>query len=150
MSEKHAELVIWNELLQKVIVAYLNGMGGFKAFFFDTGLSSYSRDILHRVRETDILITEASRPGTHKNAEGFRLAVKLMDICLNLKPMVIFRTLDNKFLEYPCFADYSTIHLLPEKINSILKSERFDRSAFDSIIEKYPYLKSRPVHKKVV
>ena len=150
MPEKNVELVIWNELLQKVIEAYLHGMGGFKVSLFDTGLSSYSRDVLYRIKETDILITEVSRPGTHKNAEGFRFAIKLMDICHDLKPIVIFKTLDKVFLGHPVFADYSTIHLLPEKINSILKSERFDRSAFDSIIEKCPYLKSRPVHKKVI
>lgn len=149
MTDKCIALLIWNELLKEVIETILKKIEGYRIYYIDACLSSYSQDILQRLKDTDILIAEASRPATFLNAEGFRLTMKLTNICPRLMSLVIFKSLESRFLRFPVFADYSTIHLIPEKLQALLHSDAIDKSIFYSIIDEYPYLKTIPFHKNV-
>lgn len=142
-------LVIWNKLIKEGIELYFRKSGNNILEKINPDRSAYSKDMISKLKMIDIWLIEASNPDFHRDAAGFRFARTLLKLGISKKVIVIFKALEGEFLNYPCFADYGSIHLIPEKIASIMKSA-IDNDPFRLIIQKYPYLDKLPVHKKVI
>jgi hypothetical protein len=143
-------LLLWDELLREVIELYFSSFDSCQCEDFDVDMSFYSHDLILKIKKIDYFIIEALRPDKFRDAAGFRFAKTLVKGRLNSHPILIFKALEKKFLNYPCFIDYGTVHLLPEKLEKLSTSGRDIENHFLEIVKQYPYLEKLPIHKKVV
>ena len=145
MNNHNIGLCLWNEFLRNVINLYFEGTNtGTIITFKDEAI--YTKEVIEKLKSIDIFITEAFNPFKIQDPEGFRTSIKLMELGFTLKPLIIFRTIDNNFLKTPFILDYSTIHMLPQKIKELMTIRKIDISQFNPIIEAYPDLNKKPVH----
>jgi len=143
-------LLLWDDFLMQVIVEYLALTGLCNVEQFQRKAETLSAEFVNRLKKLDLFITEAFNPNKIRDAEGFRLAVKLIELGFKAKPIVIFRTIEGKHLVYPYFLDFKTIHHLPEKMKTLLSIPDIDKEPFDLLVRTYPILSKLPEHKKVV
>lgn len=147
---KKVGLLLWNEFLREVIELYFHSLGNCQLEYFNVDMSSYSHELILKIREIDYFVIEALRPDKFGDAAGFRLAKTLVKSGINFHLILIFKALEKKFLNYPCFIDYGTVHLLPDKLKQLETSVGDIEKYFLEIVKQYPYLDILPIHKKVV
>lgn len=143
-------ILLWDDLLTQVIVGYLALTGSYDVQQFQRKAKTLSAEFVDRLKKLDLFITEAFNPNKIRDAEGFRLALKLIELGFKAKPIVIFRTIEGKYLIYPYFLDFKTIHHLPEKMETLLTSPEVSKEPFDLLARMYPILSKVPEHKRVV
>ena len=141
-------VLIWDVFLKKVILFYFDVSAVFNVIYFPT--TGFSQDFISDSNRLDILIAEAFNPFSRQDPAGFRPVLELIEGGFTFKPLIIFRSLDNKYKQYPFFIDFSTINLLPEKINELLKIKKIDLDLFRDLAKSNPLLTAKPVHKNVV
>lgn len=143
-------ILLWDDFLTQVIVEYLALTGLYNVEQFQRKAETLSAGFVDRLKKSDIFITEAFNPNKIRDAEGFRLAVKLIELGFKAKPIVIFRTIVGKYLIHPHFLDFKTIHHLPEKMETLLSVTDIDKKPFDLLARMYPILSKVPEHKRTV
>ena len=143
-------ILLWDNFLAQAIVKYLTLTGLYKVEQFQKRADTLSVEIVVRLKKLDLFITEAFNPNKIKDAEGFRLALKLIELGFKAKPIVIFRTIEEKYLIYPYFLDFKTIHHLPEKMETLLTSPKVNKKPFHFLVRMYPILSKVPEHKRAV
>ena len=143
-------ILLWDDFLTQVIVEYLALTGSYNVEQFQKKADTLSAEIVDRLKKLDIFITEAFNPNKIRDAEGFRLALKFIELGFKAKPIVIFRTIEKKHLIYPYFLDFKTIHHLPKKMETLLASTDVSKEPFDFLARMYPILSKLPEHKRVV
>jgi hypothetical protein len=139
--------LIWNDFLRRVIEFCLGTIDSsvvFHRFLRDS--SGLSSEFLKKLSNIDILVIEAFNPQKHKDPEGFRLAMKIMELGFKTKPLVIFRRLEERFLIHPSLIDYRTIYNLPDKLQQLMEASGVTHEDFRGLLRAYPVLKSKPVH----
>lgn len=147
---KKVGLLLWNDFLRGVIELYFLSVGDHQIEYFDVDMSSYSHELILKIREIDYFVIEALRPDKFRDAAGFRFAKTLVKGGINFHLILIFKALEKKFLNYPCFIDYGTVHLLPDTLKELETSIGDIEKHFSEIVKQYPYLNTLPIHKKVV
>jgi len=146
MNSYFIGLYLWNDFLRNVVTLYFKGTNtGTVITFKDEAI--YTKEVIEKLKNIDIFITEAFNPFKIQDAEGFRASMKLLELGFSLKPLIIFRTIDKNLLKYPFILDYSTIYMIPKKIEELMTIENFDAAQFIPIIEAYPVLIKEPVHR---
>lgn len=143
-------ILLWDDFLTQVIVEYLALTGSYDVQQFQRKAETISAEFVDRLKKLDLFITEAFNPNRIRDAEGFRLAVKLIELGFKAKPIVIFRTIEGKYLVYPYFLDFKSIHHLPEKMETLLASTDVIKEPFDLLAKMYPILSKVPEHKRAV
>lgn len=143
-------ILLWDDFLTQIIEGYLTITGFYDVQQFQRNAETLSAEFVDRLKKRDLFITEAFNPNKIWDAEGFRLALKLIELGFKAKPIVIFRTIEEKYLIYPYFLDFKTIDHLPEKMETLLASPDVSKEPFDLLARMYPILSKVPEHKRVV
>jgi hypothetical protein len=145
-----AALLLWCPFLRCFINDYLFFFQGIEPLLLQTNSRVVSSTFMEDLRRSEILITEAYNPTKYADPEGFRLAMKLVEAGVAVRPLVIFRTLETEFLSSPHFIDYGRFLQLDQKLNGLLKQEKNNLQAFVNLSRNRPELLKVPMHRRIV
>ena len=143
-------LLIWSHDLRNLAAGCLEVIAPCQVIVLQRSTDIVPAEFLSTLSRLDILITEAYNPNKFKNAEGFRLAMTIVNGHIPVLPLIIFKSLDKEYLEHPYFIDYSTFHMLDEKIDELQSMKQCDLKPFAIVAGRYPELLRIPVHRRVV
>jgi len=141
----HIVIAVWSPLLRDILGCYLEHGRKVPVKFLDMAGKGFDR-IYRTIQNADIFIAEAYNPYKIAFAEGFQLAMQIVAVQANTKPLVIFRHLEISHSFSPHFIDYGHFSELPVRLSHLLSLPSGVREHFDKIILEYPELNTKPVH----